>query len=1212
MNLFDAFQFTSFIFQFSAQVIGESIPIDPTCNRWILFGSTFHAISAAWATLGYYAQADILYYIHNGFDKFAILLYAIAGGMGIFMMAFGQPPKNWVWFFISPALFYFMLDTPVLVHGVGWMVGPYIQDQQRVWKLAETGAVNSGVARRGIIRFDAENGPRPGTTPLSQPNGTVEVSQPFVLFDSLISDTVRQLSIWTGALSQVNPYQRTGGVDTERTNVALESNAPGHYFGNVIESDEQCGDGKVHYSAFTNSKWSYLNNITQAALTNSQARDAFARFIVNECGDHLTKAIDFSDFAKAANFEGSGLPDSVFFQDVTAGGAGVSRYYARLKGELARAVVPTPSSLKNLLVDELGNQPNANGSSFLRSVDWSPTGNSRQCGQRQPDPQLYAVNEILSRDQISCDAYLYVLLLYFRYEAGLIFSQSFQSGGEGGVDGWYPEDLTYNILYGWDIPFSDGGACSAKHRNGFSISSQYQFVYNLILAHLFRNELDRLPQLVKVGKDQTTTVIEDSELYNATIGSVSKAAEVYTWSLMIPYVQGILLYVLSLAFPLVCIIMLVPMWNKVIITWMSFFVWVKLWDLGFAMVSSLERSLWAMMANARSSRLINDRILEMSNYGGFDDVVCRQGNGLLPADICAQGNFGTNEPAIILTEGPGRCVGPEFGECLNVFATNVTPNAPGVSDSAFDASLRLFDLGLLVSSSLDLDLANGYYIYIMSALYFAIPAVTGQLVLGAKSGVAGMVDKIAADPAGKAASAADASFKGSEITRIKQTGASVSQESSAKGFRSAGLLHKALDQQNQAAMHGLHGSHMGQVEAGGRRMTDADALANNYAMKAREAMDVVFKGAYSQAGNSDQIERAAEQQRAQDRERESQQLRSATGLQQPGEGSNQTETAGSKGQGTDGRGTGAIGNDGELKTELEPVATPEPASTPVNTTRSSAATQTTMDEKGNRYSAPRGGPNTAAGQGTTSAIHADTKGAGDRAGNLRNYETFKENGFAKAFGLSNLGDAAGWAVDTTNNVANAAYGLERIGTTTARQNEHTARGGAAAIDGHYHHQMSSGIRSASERTMAQANFAAAMENYNTMADYAADRAGRFAVFGGSPGMLAPDKQPEDALGYAMAGMLDTPGRATRQAANFFDPMGGQFRSEVNKSRDNLHNQFGYAAVTQQYWNNRSTPEEAFTESFAAAGRMIGDLGLGNVRNTTSAHPADQRSGDELK
>ncbi|NBW41839.1 hypothetical protein EBR25_12680, partial [bacterium] len=827
MNLFEFFQLGAASLDFFIQ--SSILPGGSgDCEDWILFGSAFNAITAAWATLGYYAQADVLYYINAGWQKFAILLYVGAGIAVIASIAFGQTPKMWAWFLIGPAVFYWLIDTRQPADGVAWMVGAYMQDQNEVWKQAEAGAVNSGIVRRGNLSFNARG-----------PSAPVEVSTPFLMLDSIVSDTVRQLSSWTGALSQVNPYENIAPSSTE-TSVALQSDAPGYYFGEELSSEEQCGADKVHFSAVSDKKWQYLNSVTQAELTNTDARDAFARFMASECGGNLSSVIDFTKYAKAMNFKDRDLPDSAIFRgNFNSPFSSVESEYAQLRLELGKQQVPTPLTLKRLLEESIQQTQSSEGSSFLRSVEWDPTTASTgsgldQCGQTQ-DAQV--VKSVLSRDLITCDAYLYMLLLYFRYEAALIFSQTFQSSGPSG---WFPHDLTYNMLYGWDIPYdeptSNGPALPCPAGNGMSIQSQYQFVYNLILAHLFRNELNRLPELVTVGKDKTQAIMDDSQLYNATIGSTSKAAEVYTWSLMIPYVQGILLYLLSMAFPIVCMLMLVPSWMKIIVTWASFFVWVKLWDLGFAFVATLERTLWAQMANSNASREVNGRILEMSDYGGFTTTDCKYNGDQLypyPDPGC------TETPIVYLTEAPGWC-GTEPLDCLNIFAQDVN-SGNGFASGAFDASVRIFDLALVAGAALDFDLANGYYIYIMSALYFAVPAVTGQMVLGAKSGMAGMVDKIAGDPAGKAGNAAGLSFTGNETARVKQNAATVSQESKAKGYRESGLVDKALGQQNQAAEHGRLAAVHGQIAEGENRRAQAIASGNEYRRAAQQPGHILTK-----------------------------------------------------------------------------------------------------------------------------------------------------------------------------------------------------------------------------------------------------------------------------------------------------------------------------------------------------------------------------------
>jgi len=185
----------------------------------------------------------------------------------------------------------------------------------------------------------------------------------------------------------------------------------------------------------------------------------------------------------------------------------------------------------------------------------------------------------------------------------------------------------------------------------------------------------------------------------------------------------------------------------------------------------------------------------------------------------------------------------------------------------------------------------------------------------------------------------------------------------------------------------------------------------------------------------------------------------------------------------------------------------------------------------------------------------------------------------------------GMPFDAAENLATLGNESYRTALLNQRNNEATGLSAEAGIAGHYHNQMSSGLRSASDRTMAQANFSAAESNYNAMNDFAQQRSARFAVLGAPPGMIAPDKRPEDAMGMAMHSMLDAPGRQTGKAAQFFNPSTGMFRQEANKSRAGLTDQFGFNAI-QAHYTPSATPAEQFVESYKHGATMAMRTGFG--------------------
>jgi hypothetical protein len=126
------------------------------------------------------------------------------------------------------------------------------------------------------------------------------------------------------------------------------------------------------------------------------------------------------------------------------------------------------------------------------------------------------------------------------------------------------------------------------------------------------------------------------------------------------------------------------------------------------------------------------------------------------------------------------------------------------------------DRSMTIGASMRLDLENSYYIYIMSALYFAVPAVTGQLVLGAKAGAASLATGAIGNLAGESGRAAGQGSGGDLSQRARANQAAVGQAAYAKDMR------------GQAAAGGFAAKALGEGNA--KMMTDAGAAFNQTAM----------------------------------------------------------------------------------------------------------------------------------------------------------------------------------------------------------------------------------------------------------------------------------------------------------------------------------------------------------------------------------------------
>lgn len=79
-------------------------------------------------------------------------------------------------------------------------------------------------------------------------------------------------------------------------------------------------------------------------------------------------------------------------------------------------------------------------------------------------------------------------------------------------------------------------------------------------------------------------------------------------ALSLPNFQGILLLVLSASYPFFALMVVVPGRAGAMLTWMSLWAWVKLWDLGFAVVMLIDDMLYALFP--RGPNLINQDVFD--------------------------------------------------------------------------------------------------------------------------------------------------------------------------------------------------------------------------------------------------------------------------------------------------------------------------------------------------------------------------------------------------------------------------------------------------------------------------------------------------------------------------------------------------------------------------------------------------------------------------
>lgn len=718
--------------------VSFSVQSATQCTSTTCPGSFYTAITTAWANIGYVTHADVLRFLNTTHFGKWAILLYIAAAITGLLGVATNSPMRNYTWFFI---------GPALF---SFLVGTTMSVQGVNWVVA-----NRAIQDMSEVWRNAEAGlantrlVKDGKLEIKGkygPQGEYEVAMPMVFLDELFSATANILIEWTGIGRQVD----NGGAESNLSNQAETG-------------------GKDAWWLLANLKWSYVENITASTIRNPDVRDAFVTFLASECGDLFKQGIDSGAYIAATQARGATPIETVF-------NANDNKDYVGMQDLLGSTSIPTPRSLGRLFKEKQGGGSGAKTGSFL---NFSPI------LQKKPRETGRGVG-------IVCSEYLWTIIQALRFEAGSAYYQMVRSA----PDGFDEEGFVTTLLYGWDV----------REKLGEDIREEHQkaFLKHLILAYIVRNELISAPQVTTV--DQRYAPAEQARSYSEAniraYGSKAKFIELYNAAVMMPYLQGILAYFLVVAYPIACMMVILPGHYKAFLTWVSFFAWVKLWDVGFAMVHVIERGVWAMIGNNSYMGTTARTLIEVAgNVGGIGvENTVAPGNG---------GGYGVLNPSALAA----RAAIPRV--CSLSPGNFDASQCPGSGvDQGVKEAFELFDKLLMVGANLDLDLSNGWYIYIMSALYLAVPAVTGQLVLGAKAGSAGLIKDAFSAVGNDGGQAAKTGAQNAAVNALMTNQKSLGQAAVAKAMRAGtgedgkgpSLAMKGVLAGNKSLKEGLQGT----------------------------------------------------------------------------------------------------------------------------------------------------------------------------------------------------------------------------------------------------------------------------------------------------------------------------------------------------------------------------------------------------------------------
>lgn len=124
---------------------------------------------------------------------------------------------------------------------------------------------------------------------------------------------------------------------------------------------------------------------------------------------------------------------------------------------------------------------------------------------------------------------------------------------------------------------------------------------HVLAAYLIRNAmietpLNRMMQAAYSNQPfnpQQERFILETQAGAETYGAYMK---ILYFATALPYVQGLMLYMLAMLFPFFAILLVMPSRAHSFMLWFSVWAWIKTWDIGFAMIDVARKILWPFVA----------------------------------------------------------------------------------------------------------------------------------------------------------------------------------------------------------------------------------------------------------------------------------------------------------------------------------------------------------------------------------------------------------------------------------------------------------------------------------------------------------------------------------------------------------------------------------------------------------------------------------------
>ena len=255
----------------------------------------------------------------------------------------------------------------------------------------------------------------------------------------------------------------------------------------------------------------------------------------------------------------------------------------------------------NLIFDQM---EQAGGSISLFDDD-SSSGNLEQ-------REFQSVLESIRANRYSCeDIWQMVFIGLHVYAKGILVDPLLSRAQTMGLD---EQSLTNDLaaLSGFERDEIDpelDDKFSRRESEGLNQARPRIFLYRAIARRIFQNEMTQgrgsvaasLALIARRGQEVGTTInLEENELALVERFRVlsrewaERTTMMYT-AASLPYIQGVMLYLLTITYPFFACLLLIPGLHGGYLLWFGLWFWIKLWDVGFALVTVVDNIFFTVM-----------------------------------------------------------------------------------------------------------------------------------------------------------------------------------------------------------------------------------------------------------------------------------------------------------------------------------------------------------------------------------------------------------------------------------------------------------------------------------------------------------------------------------------------------------------------------------------------------------------------------------------